>query len=255
MTAIDAILYGVVQGLTEFLPVSSSGHLALLPRYLHIHDPGVAFDLAMHVGTALAILIYFRKDLLKILSLGQRNFLINQIFATAMSVIFIFIFKGLSERFGRDPKIIALNLVLFGVLMVIADKKGTMKQTNLMRDKTDYRRSFMIGMFQAMAVFPGVSRSGATLTIARFVGLSRHEAGRFSFLLSLPIIFAGFLYKLPELSGGADFDLVTILIGILTSFVVGYATIHYFLKFIEKIGLTVFGVYRFLLALAVYFSF
>lgn len=255
MSPIDAIIYGFVQGVTEFLPVSSSGHLALLPKVLHIPDPGVAFDLAMHVGTALSILIYFKKDVVNLFSQKSRAFLSNQVIATSVSVIFILVLKFISEKFGRSPFIISGNLIFFGLLMVWADIKGTKNKTMIMEDSLQWKRAFLIGLFQSLAIFPGVSRSGATLTISRFLGLSRVESGRFSFLLSLPIIAAGFIYKFPELDSHGAIDWLSVLVGILISFLIGILTIHYFLKFIEKVGLGIFGVYRIILALAVIFAY
>ena len=252
MNDFDAIIYGIIQGLTEFLPVSSSGHLALLPKFLKIVDPGVTFDLAMHVGTALAIMVYLRKDIIDMFRKDDKSFLYNQIIATIVSVVFIFIFKTFSEKFGRGHIIISINLIVFGILMIFADMLATKNETQIMENRKELKKSSLIGFFQALAIFPGVSRSGATLTISRFMGLSRYEAGRFSFLLSLPIIFAGFCYKWTQLTGSEAFDTRSLIIGVVASFVMGIITIHYFLKFIQKVGLLIFGVYRILLGGAVF---
>lgn len=258
MTWLEAAIYGVVQGITEFLPVSSSGHLALLPHYLKIEDPGVAFDLAMHVGTALAVFVYFFKDIKEIIlsAFGSgaekekgRNWLFNIILSTGLTFILAYALKDVAEVYGRGAVMISSNLVLFGALMWFFDHRGTREETHFMTSKVDYKRSLLIGLFQGLAVFPGVSRSGGTLTISRFLGLSRLEATRYSFLLSLPVIGAGFLYKLPEVFGeGASFSLISLLVGLVLSFVVGLATIHYFLKFVSNMGLWVFSIYRFVLA-------
>lgn len=261
MTWLDATFYGVIQGITEFLPVSSSGHLALLPHYLKINDPGVPFDLAMHVGTALAVFVYFFKDIRSIftsaLSKDQlldkgagRNWIINMGISTFVTFTLAFLIKDFASDFGRSAGIISLNLVLFGALMWYFDHRGVKEETNLMSEKIDFKRSLLIGLFQGMAVFPGVSRSGGTLTISRWLNLSRLEATRFSFLLSLPVIMAGFVYKLPEvMNSTASFAMSDLIIGLVLSFVVGLATIHYFLKFISSTGLWVFSIYRFILAI------
>lgn len=261
MSWIDALFYGVIQGITEFLPVSSSGHLALLPHYLKINDPGVAFDLAMHVGTALAVLVYFFKDVKEIFSSALdkddlvkresgRSWIANMIIATLITFVLAFAIKDIAADYGRSAWMISLNLVIFGILMWYFDHKGVQEDTSIMSESIDVKRSLLIGLFQGLAVFPGVSRSGSTLTISRLLGLSRMEATRFSFLLSLPVIFAGFIYKLPEVLGnGAQFAVMDLVIGLVLSFVVGIATIHYFLKFISNTGLWVFSVYRFLLAI------
>ena len=174
--------------------------------------------------------------------------------ATIFSVICILCVKTMALKYGRTPSMMAINLALFGVLMFVADtfKKDTDEKY---MDKLDIKRSFFIGAFQAFAIFPGVSRSGSTLTISRLLNLGREEATRFSFLLSLPIIFAGFCYKLPQIfSGQVNFDIFPLLMGMVISFIMGLLTIHYFLKFIKKVGLSLFSFYRIVLALIVYWK-
>ncbi len=258
MTWLDATFYGVIQGITEFLPVSSSGHLALLPHYLKIDDPGVAFDLAMHVGTALAVFVYFFKDIKEIVTSAfsegiekekGRNWLFNIGLSTGITFILAYALKDTAEVYGRSAVMISANLVLFGALMWFFDHRGTRSETEFMTAKVDYKRSLLIGLFQGLAVFPGVSRSGGTLTISRFLGLSRIEATRYSFLLSLPVIGAGFVYKLPQLfSAEAAFSITSLVVGLVLSFIVGLATIHYFLKYVSSMGLWIFSIYRFILA-------
>lgn len=253
----DSLIYGLIQGVTEFIPVSSSGHLALLPGFLNIEDPGVFFDLCMHVGTALAVGIYFREDLIKLIKdtlnmaifkkekVVEKNYTINFWVSTVTTMVLGLFLKGFSEKFGRFENLIAINLLLFGVLMFIADYWMPKKKTNYMWENKSYLYSFLIGLFQAFAVFPGVSRSGGTLTISRFLKLGREEAARYSFLLSLPIIGGGMILKICELRNSPlAFDLLPLLIGTLVSFVSGYLTIHYFLKFISKVGLVPFVIYR-----------
>jgi undecaprenyl-diphosphatase len=263
MDSLSAIIYGLIQGITEFLPVSSSGHLALLPHFLTIKDPGVLFDLAMHVGTALSIVVYFRKevililhDLVSIIRSPQSYkkecaWTTNMIVATFVTFGVVLCLKSFAEEYAREAKWISINLIVFGLLMFFADRKGKSTETKLMGEFT-LKRSILIGFSQALAIFPGVSRSGATLTMARFLGLGREESTRFSFLLSLPIILAGFFYKLPSLlNDSALFDWSACLTGMGVSFIVGLVTIHYFLKLIKKIGLGVFTLYRIVLAVFV----
>lgn len=263
MNEIAAITYGLIQGLTEFLPVSSSGHLALLPHFLDIKDPGVFFDLAMHVGTALSILLYFQKEVRHLISqlfsiignpkrINEKAFVVNMGLATITTILFVFALKGFAKSYGRNPTMIGVNLILFGALMIFADKFFEDKETGIM-NSLQIKKATAIGFFQALAIFPGVSRSGSTLTISRFLKLGREEATRFSFLLSLPLIFGGFLYKLPEASM-ESFDLTACLIGVVVSFVTGLVTIHFFLKFIKKIGLFAFGIYRFILAIIIFMT-
>lgn len=259
MNGLTATLYGIIQGLTEFLPVSSSGHLALLPKIMEFKDPGVLFDLSMHVGTAVAIMVYFHKDLIEmtknlfsILSerkiTQQSSYPVNMIISTIATLVIVLLIKGPALQFGRSSSLIGINLIAFGLLMLISDLRGADKETEFMFVKVQPVKALMIGIFQAMAIFPGVSRSGATLTISRFMGLSRIESTRYSFLLSLPIIIGGFFLKLPEmLSGNQPFDLMPCLLGGIVSFIVGFFTIHFFLKLISKIGLFAFAIYRFIL--------
>ncbi len=259
MDYLSALIYGLIQGLTEFLPVSSSGHLALLPFLLDIEDPGVLFDLSMHFGTALSIIVYFRKEVKRLLSdtfslltapqkYGQYSLAVNMIISTIGTVLWVVLLKDFAEEFGRNPLVIAFNLLLFGLFMFVADYFGTKKETQKM-EQFQWVRAIMVGTFQAFAIFPGVSRSGATLTISRFIGMSREEATRYSFLLSLPIIIAGFVYKFPEIvNGNSTFSLSTCFFGVAVSFIVGLVTIHFFLKFIKKMGLFAFSFYRVILA-------
>jgi undecaprenyl-diphosphatase len=262
MDYISVLYYGIIQGLTEFLPVSSSGHLALLPKLLKINDPGVVFDLAMHLGTALSIIVYFRSELISILksclNLLKRNspvtdktyFTLNLMIATFVTFVFVMLGKNIAFEYGRTTNFIALNLIFFGIFIWIADHRGVKTETVHMSNTIDYKRAALIGLFQSIAIFPGVSRSGATLTISRVLGLSREESAHFSFLLSLPIIIGGLIFKLPEfINGSVSFDLGLCLFGIIISFIVGLITIHYFLIFIKKMGLWVFSIYRVLLGI------
>lgn len=260
---VAAVLYGVVQGITEFLPVSSSGHLALIPFFTGLEDPGVFFDLAMHVGTALAVMVAFRQDVFLLLQQsvallkGDRPaFVINFLFATVITVILAFTFKHWGETIARHPLVIAFNLVFFGLIMFIADKKQPMGFS--LRHQVDWKRSLFMGVAQGLAVFPGVSRSGATLSAGRFSGMSRHEAGSFSFLLSLPIILGGFFYNslsLYQSQTMLNFDLSTMFIGVLVSFIVGFATIKMFMSLLKRFSLAVYFWYRIILALVViYFA-
>ena len=247
MDLYSSFIYGLIQGLTEFLPVSSSGHLALLPNILNIADPGLIFDLSMHVGTAFSILIYFRKDIIN--HIGNIKLMVksklnnsrcyetaNMLTATMATFLFALLLKPLTEEYGRNHLLIAFNLLFFGVLMFIFDFYGKSNK-GIFKTKFKLQLSLLYGLAQALAIFPGVSRSGITLTYSRLIGMERHEATTFSFLLALPLIIAGFILKLPDLLASQDaFSLSTCLFGILVSFIIGLVTIHFFLKLIKKIG-------------------
>ncbi|HLE11754.1 MAG: hypothetical protein A2504_15350 [Bdellovibrionales bacterium RIFOXYD12_FULL_39_22] len=263
MTFFIAFIYGLVQGVAEFLPISSSAHLALLPSVFKFPDPGIIFDLSMHVGSAIAILLYFRNDVWRLLNalaqiILQRKtkvphgaFAINMVIATIATVFVVLLLKNIAETYARNNNWIAYNLIIFAVIMFLADYFWPNKQTNFMQSNISPFRAVMIGVFQALAIFPGVSRAGATLTISRVMGLGRQEASHFSFLLSLPIIFAGFLAESQEYlrsSVTVDFDLASSVIGGSFALVFGLMTIHFFLKFINRIGLGWFALYRIILA-------
>lgn len=262
MNAIEAIVYGIIQGLSEFLPVSSSGHLALLPYVMKIQDPGVIFDLVMHLGTAMAVLTYFRKDIYRYAQTVTpslvnfktgtpaqwftRNFFIS----TFVSVLLIVALIPLS-KLARDPNIIVFNLVFFGALLWIADEVNRRKPQlldNPMESGIQWKLAIFIGAAQAVAIFPGVSRSGITLTMALLLGMKRKEAGAFSFLMSLPIIIAGILKEVPDLMHADPERIIVLFWGVVTSFIVGFLTIHFFMKLIGSIRLGYFTVYRWILA-------
>lgn len=256
MSDLLAFIYGFIQGITEFLPISSSGHLALLPHFFHIDDPGVFFDLAMHIGTALAITCYFYKDIFDLLKIlpelftkrhcytKKHYFLMNMIIAVgATGILFIFL-KSLSEHYARNPKLIAINLILFGVILFISDFFS--QENDKLESQGSWKIGLFIGLVQTLAIFPGVSRSGITMTMARFFKVSRFDASRFSFLLALPPIYAGVILKYQELDH-IVFSWKHLFIGTGVSFVVAIMTIHFFLKWINQIGLKIFLLYRLIL--------
>ncbi|MCO4755655.1 MAG: undecaprenyl-diphosphate phosphatase [Bacteriovoracaceae bacterium] len=266
MTEWWALFYGLVQGITEFLPISSSGHLALIPFFFELKDPGVVFDLMMHLGTALAILVYFKRDVSRLFKgvsdfitrknqhSVERLFAINFSIATIASVFLILVIKDFALDYGRNSTFIAFNLMFFGILMYIADRK--IPQGLSMETSSQSKISLLVGASQALAIFPGVSRSGVTITAGRISGLSRLEASRFSFLLSLPIIFASVLYKSKEIIQSNELATTAvnvghIAIGVTVSFIVGILTIHYFLKFLAKVGLGIYTIYRVILGVII----
>lgn len=268
MDTLTAVLYGIIQGVSEFLPVSSSGHLALMPFFMTMADPGVVFDLCMHLGTALAVTVYFRerifamaRNLMPALKTPKSRdpelvFLRHFILATAASVVLILILRPLSEH-ARSPWFIAFNQAFFGVLLWVADVWQTRRaKTNGVAENyfsraESWKTVVLIGLAQALAIFPGVSRSGITLTAAYMNGVGRAQAGAFSFLLSLPIIVAGVIVEIPDivrsLESGQQ-SLMPLIVGMGVSFVIGYATIHFFMKLIVRIHLGWFTGYRLALA-------
>lgn len=268
MDMLTAFIYGVIQGLSEFLPVSSSGHLALLPFFMELKDPGVMFDLCMHMGTALAVVIYFRTWIIRLFKQlipaitklktqqPEHHFIRNFILSTLVSVVFIFCLRPFAD-YGRNPWFIAFNQAFFGVLLWVADVQ---QRKNALPDRAagffsqgwKFFDSALIGLAQAIAIFPGVSRSGVTMSAAFIRGIDRKEAGAFSFLLSLPVIFGGVILEASEIkealaTGEQSWPILCT--GVMTSFVVGFLTIHYFMKLISRIHLGWFTGYRIFLAI------
>lgn len=263
MSIFEAIVYGLIQGISEFLPVSSSGHLALLPKVMSIQDPGVFFDIMMHLGTALAVIVYFKKDIWNYVlalkkALGFKNeqsadsyFVRNFIISTMSSVILIVLLMPASKQ-ARDVNYIIFNLSFFGLLLWLADVWNNRKDVFKISPFTSgiqWKYAVIIGLAQALAIFPGVSRSGITLTAALILGFSRKDASSYSFLLSLPIIIAGILKDLPKLATQSFDNALVMLTGVIVSFVVGYLTIHFFMKMISQTKLLYFSIYRWIIAL------
>ncbi|MCW8911105.1 MAG: undecaprenyl-diphosphate phosphatase [Gammaproteobacteria bacterium] len=264
MDFIQIIILAIVQGLTEFLPVSSSAHLILVPVLTGWQDQGLAFDVAVHVGTLSAVVLYFRKELIQMTqswfkSVMGRGF--DNDAKLAWAVLFGTIPVGLSGLLFKDfisenlrePVVIASATLVFGLLLWFADAKG--RRT---RDEytINWKDVLMIGCAQALALIPGTSRSGATMTAALMMGLSRQAAARFSFLLSIPVIvLAGGLETKDYLEHASITDMQPLMMGALLSGVSAYFCIHYFLKLLEHIGMMPFVIYRIALALFLYVMF
>jgi len=258
MTFIQQLLIAVIQGITEFLPISSSGHLILIPKLTELPDQGPMIDVAVHIGSLLAIIIYFWRDVRGLAQGGfatvgigknpaQRNLFLWIIIGTIPAVIVGFIFKSndMLESF-RSTHLVAVNLIIYGILLGIADRFG--KEDRVYEDMT-LRHSIIIGCTQALALIPGTSRSGVTMTAARFLGYKRIEAARFSFLLSIPAVAgAGTLAALDLADATAQMQWDAIVTGALT-FVAAFATMAFLMNFLRKATMMVFVVYRVLLGI------
>lgn len=259
MDLLAAALLGTLQGLTEFLPVSSSGHL-ILARAFFGWDPGrfgLPFDVACHVGTFLAVVVYYWRDVLAMLRAtpaalsGQRGEypdLVRLVIVGTLPVVVIgVLFADRIERDVRSPAVVAVTLALGAIGLLVGERFGTQARGE---GSLSYRDAVLIGIAQAMALIPGVSRSGATLTVGLLLGLARPAAARFVFLLSLPAVFAAAAKEGLELAKvGLDGIPVTLFaIGFLVSAVVGYLTITFFIRYLGRHSLNVFAIYRFALA-------
>ncbi|MFC1621973.1 undecaprenyl-diphosphatase UppP [Patescibacteria group bacterium] len=240
MSVLQAITLGVIQGLTEFLPVSSSGHLIILPQVFGWESQPLVFDLVLHLGTALALVGYFFRDLINFKKLWP-ILLVGSIPAGIIG----FLFGDFFEMYFRGTLTVAIFLILGSIFMFLAEKFAKSKDANL-----GYKKSLFIGLFQALALFPGMSRSGSTISGGMFLGLSREAAARFSFLLSVPIVIAASAFKVYEsLSiSSLTFD-ISLFAGFLSSFLIGLLAIKFLMNFVKKHSLFWFVGYRLLLAL------
>jgi undecaprenyl-diphosphatase len=261
---LQAILLGIVQGLTEFLPVSSSGHLLLAQFFLGVDQNrfGLPFDAAIQSGTLLAVVSFFWKDLLGMAraflrSLRGLDFTDSQqrmaylvLVATVPAGVIGFLFEDFFANAVRSPWVVVTNLVLVGALFIVGEAVG---RKSRQASKLTFVEAVGIGLAQATALVPGVSRSGATITLGLFFGLRRDEAARFSFLMSVPIISVAAGFSLATVIGdGIDAREASIFgVGIVTSAVVGYLAIKFLLNFLTHHSLRVFAYYRFALAAVV----
>lgn len=262
MDIIQAITLGVVQGLTEFLPISSTAHLALVPWFFGWKDPGLTFDVALHVGTFIAVAIYFREDLIQMFFSWLKSFrgfdptdpyqklswLV--IFGCIPAVIAGFLLDDMIAGVFRSPYVIAASLIGVGILIAIAERVTTHTRTWKDMKLSD---ALLIGLAQALALIPGTSRSGATITMGLFLGLERADAARFSFLLGFPVIFGSAVFKLKDVAHDPLLaaQLPMIGVGVVASAISGYLCVRFLMKFLQTNTMTVFVVYRIMLGLVI----
>lgn len=259
MNLFTAIFLGLLQGATEFLPISSSGHLALFEHFLGIEEAGLVFDVALHLGTLLGVLIYFRRDfslmavaVLKPKMAGEEAVLHRRLalyicLGTLPAVAAGYLLKDAAETVFRSPVFISATLAGAGLLLLLADKLGRLQRSLKDMGLGD---AAVIGLFQALALMPGVSRSGITMTAGLMRGLNRMSAARFSFLLSVPVIFGAGVYNLPDIirQGSEPGQLGFYLAGFTAAAVSGYLIIAFLLRFVQTHSFAVFAYYRFVLA-------
>ncbi|MEX2028219.1 MAG: undecaprenyl-diphosphatase UppP [Candidatus Curtissbacteria bacterium] len=250
MNYLLAILAGAIQGLTEFLPVSSTGHLIIFEYIFNISQDnfGLAFDASLHLGTLLAVVAFFARDYAKVVN--PKNGLAGKlIIGTIPAIAAGLLFESMIESSLRQLWVIGSALILFSAVMVAAEKIS--KNTNSI-EKMNFKDSFIVGLFQALALIPGVSRSGSTISAGLFLNMDRGEAAKFAFMLSGPIVAGAGAKKFLEAATrssfhGADFNYF--LVGIASSAIFGYLTIKYFLKYLSTRNLKPFVIYRIVLGL------
>ncbi|HHX82220.1 MAG TPA: undecaprenyl-diphosphate phosphatase [Pseudomonadaceae bacterium] len=253
-----ATILALIQGLTEFLPISSSAHLLLPSILLGWEDQGLAFDVAVHFGTLLAVIGYFRHDIMAILrgmiaqavagqASAEARLGWSLAIATVPVIIAGFLLKDVVDQYLRDMRVVAATTIVFGLLLWVADRK---RATISNVQQIGWRSAVVIGLAQILALVPGTSRSGITTTAALFCGLDREAASRFSFLLSIPVIAGAALFLLVDLLQSTGVNWGELAYALLLSMLTAWGCIHYFLKFIARVGFLPFVVYRVALGLA-----
>ena len=261
MDILQAIVLGIVQGLTEFLPISSSGHLRIVPAFFGWEDPGAAFTAVTQFGTMLAVLVYFRSDLLRIATTWVASLrdpsLRSEIDArmgwyillgTIPISIIGLVFSNQIESGARDLYLIGIALIVFSFVMLAAERYGKREREI---ETLTRRDGIIIGCAQAIALIPGVSRSGATISAGLLLGLARPAAARYSFLLSIPAVVLSGLFELRKIGEGGGAGGLETLVATSLAFVVGYASIAFLLKFLVNHSISVFVAYRLVIGIAV----
>jgi len=247
---IEILILSLIQGITEFLPISSSSHLILVSEYLNFKEQGLSVDVSLHIGSFIAVLTYFHKEILEFIKNRKLFFKIFISSIPVMLVGFILVETNLINKI-RNLQVISWTTIIFGVLLYISDKCSLEKKI----DKSfTYKSALFIGLFQVLSLIPGVSRSGIAITAARILKFKRYDAAKVSFLLSIPILGAVSLFGFKNLFTEANLNFTYLnLISAFLSFVFSYITIKYFLIFIKKFSLNIFIIYRILLGIILLF--
>lgn len=259
MNIIQAIVYGTVQGISEFLPISSTAHLKLIPWLLGWTQPDVAFDVAIHLGTALAVILFFLKDWIRLLRAGFTEpkssegklfwFIVLATIPGGIAGVLLDRYMGLFS----NPALIGVMLMGMGIVLYVTDKYGR-KEYEL--GEIGLKKSLLIGLSQMLAIVPGVSRSGITMSVGRALGLTRTAVARFTFLMSAPIILLDGLYHAKDILH-ENIDATSFLVAVITAAIVGAISIKTILEYIKKKGFAIFAVYRLILGafvIIVYFA-
>ncbi len=256
MTVFQAVVLGIIQGLTEFLPISSSAHLNIMPWLFNWEQIPESFDIALHFGTLLAICIYFFKDWIDLIIGGYKKAFKKEdstsgrifwyiVIATIPTGILSLVLDAFSEKFLPGMAPIAVALIVMGILLYVIDKK---QPADVGYDDINFKQGFLVGLSQAIAAaFPGVSRSGITMTVSRLFKIDRESAARYSFLLSAPVILAAVVLKLGEFVIDLPF-----IIGVLASFISGLLVIKFLMGYLKKGSFKIFAVYRVILGLIIF---
>jgi undecaprenyl-diphosphatase len=247
---IEIFILSAVQGITEFLPISSSSHLILVSEYLDFDEKSLSIDVSLHIGSFLAVIVYFRNEIFDLFNNKKLIFKIIISTIPVMIVGFILIKFNLVD-YIRNLKTIGWTTIIFGILLYLSDK---CKNTKKLNKNLTYKSSLIIGLFQILSLIPGVSRSGVTITAGRFLEFERVDAAKISFLLSIPTLAAVSIFGINSMikSENLSFSLLS-LFSIFFSFLFSLITIKYFLKYIKNFNLNIFVIYRIVLGLIILF--
>ena len=243
---IEILILSLVQGITEFLPISSSAHLVMFSKYLNFDDQSLTIDVSLHIGSFIAVITYFYKDIINFIN-NKKLFL--KIFISSipeMLVGFFLVQSNLIEKI-RSVEIIGWTTLIFGMLLYISDK---FKLNKNIKSNFNYKSALIIGLFQILSLIPGVSRSGITITAARLLNFKRYDSLKISFLLSVPTRAAVSIYGLKNLISKGDIEIsILSIISIILSFLFSFMTIKYFFKYVQKFNMNIFVIYRLILGL------
>ena len=248
MEIFQIVLLSIVQGITEFLPISSQSHLILMSKFLGMRDQGLGFDIALHTGSLLAILIYYRREISQVLYLSNegKNYIKLIIVASIPLPIVALEFMDFISINLRSINSIALMTIVFAVILYVADIRKKVQYNNL--ESISVYIIIFIGLMQTLAIIPGVSRSGIVITAALLANFSREDSVKIAFLLSIPAIFMASVYQSAQLYSIGDYEIFSEhLLGASLSFIASYLTIHFFIITINKISFTPYVIYRLLL--------
>jgi len=245
VTTLQALILGIVQGLTEFLPVSSSGHLVIFQNLLGINEPPLDFDVLLHLGTLMAVFIAFGDDIIRILKKPFSKITYLIIVGTIPAVFFGFLLKPIFERAYQSLLVVGIGLIFTGVILKVSEYLATNNIFSKTVRETSYSNVLFIGLFQALAIIPGISRSGSTIAAGLVAGLDREFAARFSFLLSIPAILGAGVLQLKDVvsNGGSQEQMLPYLIGFLTAFAFSYLAIKVVMNLVKHGRLSVFSYY------------
>ena len=241
---IEIFILSLIQGVTEFLPISSSSHLILISEFYNFSNGGLSVDVALHIGSFFSVILFFRKDIVKFIN---DKILLSRFIIASIPIMFVgfFLVKYNLIDYLRNIEIIGWTTLIFGIMLFISDKT---KESFIMKKNFSYKSAVIIGLVQILSLIPGVSRSGIAITGARFLGFKRYDSAKISFLLSIPTLAIISVYGIKDIveSNNYNFSILNIT-SIFFSFIFSYLTIKYFLKFIKRFSLNIFVIYRIVL--------